>query len=575
MSSDRLRALIWCAVSTKVQAEDDKASLPAQESEARQLAERERWRVVGVLKVPGHSRDYLDYNELAADARAKNIHAFDELRENWKAKGFDVLVVRDGDRFARTQALHAYVTESVIHAGARIYSLREGWVDRRNYRAWTALGGYQAARAVDDIKDKRTFGMAKRLERGLPAQGLPPLPYRLVRDERGRVERMELVDEWLPIWHAAASLLLEGVAWLSLGPELQRRFGYVNPRTGRKLNETILFRTFYHPNCWGATAQRYQHRQGVWCFDPDVPPPDGATIHWQPDPPIPVLFTGELGERVRAELRRRGGLLGRSGPRYTRMFSRLLRCGGCGLSMAFHRNSPPGWYGRIAEYYTCNSKRVHVHCPDGKAISVERAKRQISRFLLLWLRTGQADIAPFLSPHPDAGPSAEERAKALDVQIVALEHQVDVLIRRQALAAESVQDRYAEQIDALADQLHAVRGERAALQSLVESPDERKERAEAFTHLRALAANGSGPPGFTPDDVARIFQAHGLLGLSSDEQLMAVANVWDAEERGQTFEEILAAFWQRPELEINQTLHALLGKARFVVLKKRIVRLER
>ncbi|MBK8035345.1 MAG: hypothetical protein IPK17_38735 [Chloroflexi bacterium] len=48
------RALIWAAVSTKAQAdEDDKFSLPIQEDDARTLAERSGWRVVDVLRVPG------------------------------------------------------------------------------------------------------------------------------------------------------------------------------------------------------------------------------------------------------------------------------------------------------------------------------------------------------------------------------------------------------------------------------------------------------------------------------------------------------------------------------------------
>lgn len=40
-----LRAIIWCAVSTKGQAVDDKDSLPTQEADGRSLCEREGWRV--------------------------------------------------------------------------------------------------------------------------------------------------------------------------------------------------------------------------------------------------------------------------------------------------------------------------------------------------------------------------------------------------------------------------------------------------------------------------------------------------------------------------------------------------
>ncbi len=52
-----LRGVIWCAVSTKPQAdEDEKDSLPQQEREGRTFCERENLEVVDVLVVPGHSR---------------------------------------------------------------------------------------------------------------------------------------------------------------------------------------------------------------------------------------------------------------------------------------------------------------------------------------------------------------------------------------------------------------------------------------------------------------------------------------------------------------------------------------
>src|SRR5689334_9451085 len=126
------RAVIWCAVSTKAQV-DDKDSLPTQESEARAFCDREGLEVVAVLLVPGHSRRYTDIHELAAAMRKQGIDAFDRLLDLWATRGFDVLVCRDGNRFARTQSLFSRVVEDTINIGATIYSLADGKVDKENF----------------------------------------------------------------------------------------------------------------------------------------------------------------------------------------------------------------------------------------------------------------------------------------------------------------------------------------------------------------------------------------------------------------------------------------------------------
>ena len=102
-----MRAILWLAVSTVAQADDEKNSIPSQERQAREYITRENWTIVDVLKVPGHSRRYVDIHECNRDMKERGIFAFDRLLQHWRDQDFDVLVVRDGSRFARTQALHA------------------------------------------------------------------------------------------------------------------------------------------------------------------------------------------------------------------------------------------------------------------------------------------------------------------------------------------------------------------------------------------------------------------------------------------------------------------------------------
>lgn len=103
-----VRCIIWCAVSSRAQNEPDKISLSQQEADACALAEGNGWQILDVLKVPGHSRRYVDFHELASDAAKQGVDAFHRLLSHWEAQDFDVMIVRDGDRFTRTQALHAY-----------------------------------------------------------------------------------------------------------------------------------------------------------------------------------------------------------------------------------------------------------------------------------------------------------------------------------------------------------------------------------------------------------------------------------------------------------------------------------
>jgi DNA invertase Pin-like site-specific DNA recombinase len=179
-----LCAILWCAVSTAGQAADDKDSLPTQEADARSLCEREGWRIADVLRVPGHSRRYIDIHECARDMRLEGIDAFDKLIRHWEAGDFDVLLVRDASRFARTQALHAYVVERTIDSGARIFSLQDGFIDETNYRMWIAMGGYSAAGEIDNLKKKRQIGFDARARRGLPVNAKVVASHKLLRDEK-------------------------------------------------------------------------------------------------------------------------------------------------------------------------------------------------------------------------------------------------------------------------------------------------------------------------------------------------------------------------------------------------------
>ena len=66
--------------------EDEKLSLSQQEADARTLCEREGWQVIDVLRVPGHSRRYVDIHECARDMQAEGIDAFNKLLGYWEQR---------------------------------------------------------------------------------------------------------------------------------------------------------------------------------------------------------------------------------------------------------------------------------------------------------------------------------------------------------------------------------------------------------------------------------------------------------------------------------------------------------
>ena len=246
-----LRAVIWCAVSTKAQTEEDKDSLPSQERDARNLCERNGWTIVDVLRVPGHSRRYVDIYKCAADMRSQGIDAFDRLLELWDTQGFDVLIVRDGDRFARTQSLHAYVVETTINEmRGRIYSIADGWIDEKNYRMFTAMSGYRAAGAVDALVQARDRAMDNAAQRGLPTSAVPVMSHQIIYGKGHKRERLEVNESKRRLWDDLATLILEGVAWDNIEDELYKRYGHINPDTGRRYGSRTMYKVVYNPYFW-------------------------------------------------------------------------------------------------------------------------------------------------------------------------------------------------------------------------------------------------------------------------------------------------------------------------------------
>lgn len=512
-----MRAAIWCAVSTHAQHEPEKVSLPEQEEQSRLHAQKNGWQVVDLMKVPGHSRRYIDFHELAADAAKESIDAFYRLKAHWEAKGFDVLIIRDGDRFARTQAFHAYITEQVIKCGATIYSLQDGLIDERNYRMWIAMSGFKAAGEIDRLVKARDSAMTSLAKRGLPITSRIPISHRAVRDEKtGKVIRFEVNESRRRMWDDLAILILEGVAWERIERELYHRYGHVNDQ-GEMFYPLYMHRVVMRPLFWGHMARFHCSKEskngfktGRWVYDESEPVPEGTLVFRNTHN---AVWTGELADRVRQELDRRSQhIRGRARPQTTHILSGLVICGECGAFMSVFADRGSKYRGVFCP--ASKGKATLRHSCSNRGVTNQRIIiARLNAYLAQMLCDNTTDI--FTDQVTDM-PNLESRVTRLNADIAALEDRVRIAVRKQTTAREEVQHIFDEEIEKLSDQLKAMRQSRSQLQG------------------ETLAT-----------------QNKTAVRQASLEDLASLT---------------LERFWQQESRAINQTLHRLMGNRRLVVL---------
>lgn len=514
-----LRSVIWCAVSSQAQNEPDKVSLPQQEEDGRKLALSQNWRVVDVMRVPGHSRRYIDFHKLSADAARQGIDAFQRLEQHWDVRDFDVLIVLDGNRFARTQALHAYVVERTIHIGARIYSLMDGWIDKQNHRMWIAMNGYKSAGEIDRFVQARDRAMTARAQRGLPISSRVPMSHQALRDSKtGKALRLEVNEAKRRLWTDLAAMVLEGVAWDRIEVELYQRFGHADEK-GEPYYANCMYRLIMKPVFWGHTARNHHSatskngfRFGRWIWDESEAAPEGATIFRNTHQPV---WTGEIADRIRQELdRRMVHIKGRARTAYTHRLSGIAVCGACGCFMSTRVD---GTY--LGLYCPASKGRPKLpHCNHRQVLSERKVIARLDAFLRQMLQEQTTDI--FAQARPDTS-HVQERITQIQQEIVDTEGRIRALIHKQIAASEDIQYIY----------------------------DGEMEKLQA--HLKAMK------------DANALLQGESLAVQTTTSNQQA------------TLEELaeltLERFWRQERRKVNQMLHRIMGKRRLVILNGEII----
>lgn len=470
------RALIWAAVSTREQADDAKASIPAQVADAERLAAEKGWTIIDTLVVPGHSRSkHYSFEELKRAAKKRGIDAFVRLEQHWLARDFDVIIIRDANRFARRNGPLGEIGERVVDfAGASIYSMTEGLIDARRLPEWLAFNGFRARSEARENQAKWKAGLERNIQKGLPTNKLSRTHFR-VRDSAGKTIGVAVSEEWRPLWNTVRALLLEGMAWLAIEGEIYQR-GYRDER-GLPLQRHFLRNEMYSPTFWGHSARYFYKRIGPWAYDEGEAPPEGVILNRNTHPPVFDPSDPDTA-RLKAELTRRHTVIrGRASPSNTFPLTGLLACPNCGRSLG----SMPGASFK-AHAYRCGHKynRRGNRCVGIKNIRYRDAKHAISVLLGACLK---ADDVSLLAPDNSGD---VHRLEQMRVQLSKLEAQVNILITEQLESDPASRKFYAQRITAASRQAEDLGAQIAELENRIEAPVVAQDRRLALDELRQL-----------------------------------------------------------------------------------------
>lgn len=349
-----MKAVLWLAVSSEAQVGDDKISLSAQESALRAMVAQRGDHIIDVLTVPGFSRRFTSWDAFTTGAAREKITAPAQMSTHWARRDFDVVYVYDGSRFGRSQALFAYFVEETIAAGAILVLSHDGEINQNNYRMFISMSGYSAASDIDRFVARSKQGKRALAERGVNLAGLTTFTHLVIRNDRGKRERLVVDESKRRLFSDFVTVLCGDdvrppAPWQLVEKELFERFGHGQP-DGTPYRSGRMYQMIRTPLTWGHTAygfRPYANLANRWLWDENVPTPEDVTLFRDR---VPAVYIGEERERLVAELNRRTVLRGRARAANTFLFSHLIMCAECGRLMVYHRGRQITAH---SDYYLC------------------------------------------------------------------------------------------------------------------------------------------------------------------------------------------------------------------------------
>jgi hypothetical protein len=481
MGTKRQRGIIWAAVSTKAQTDDDRLSLPTQIDSGKSFFERENIDLIDTLIVPGHTRKARLLTDLAASAREKGIDAFDRLIAHLDAADFDVIWVRDANRFARRASLLHYIVESVIEdCSARIYAAEGGgWVDETNADFWVTAKGWETSSQSRWIASNMQQAKRSRADRGLPVNNQKCWSHRVVRNpETGKAVLLEPDPDKRAALLAMTDLFLQRLSYNAIESTVFERYGF--GEGGKPYYPKMFYSIVWNPIFHGNTGMGYRsgengQKVGLWAFDPAATRPDGLYIHYGTvEPALPA----DLLRLVQAELRRRTAIGEQHRPQKPHIFTGLLTCAYCGNALVYDYRPSRTTKAR----YRCQSKynrRVVRQCDKAWSIRELDVQHWFDKQFDHAARLGWPEL--FFNP-PDIRIAGQ--VDELKRQLADIEAQADRLIHKIATAPASLADRFDSQIAALGNQADKLQNRINALEQQVQR-QQTDEAGQAWREIQS------------------------------------------------------------------------------------------
>lgn len=464
-----MRAAIYVRVSREKQAEEGASSLQEQERRCRELAQRRGWAVVEV------------YTEAGFTGTAESRPEWDRLMADARTSMFDVLVVFNVKRFARSARVGLNLAYQLKDECGVLLTTVEGDLNNTtpDGEMMMTVQLAFAQRDRDAIVQQTAEAHYRKAERGLWPGGGLSYGYRQVG--RGRNASIELhpqetamlrrvvdwiVDEGLSRCQATARMNAEGYRTRSGG--FWRDDGLRDVLTNTALKGEMW---------WGKGRQT---RKG---YKPSGSYGDPVMIEVKP-----AVLTEQRWDQLRQAIAARRRV---PGQRRTYLLNNGRMTSPCGLSYGgWHRGGGAGRYRCRGRRWSANPDHVKCDCPTLRADEVDaRVWQQVARLLddphqlqhlatqYLELRLSRATL------ESEAGELVKLKADTTRLEARLRDDVADYL--RQGVSAAVVQSAVGQ----LERDLAAMRDRRQRLEALQAETEAHTERVRAVSELAYRAAD--------------------------------------------------------------------------------------
>ncbi len=343
------------------QSSDQQASLDEQEAQFKAFVKEHNLTIIAQWRVIGSAMED-DPEQFYKDMRSNGVTAYDDLRDLWSSKGFDILWALEPTRIGRAKWLYNNIIERTASSGASIYLHNGGVIDAQNVDAMVAITSIGSKADVHRMHDERAQKTYKdKADRGIPPRGVPLWTHQVIRNKSGEPVSLEIKSEaQLAIDHATI-LFLDGASYGDIANAMTTR-GII--KLSRKYG---VRRTFTNPLAHGNITHMNARNYGMWAFEQGHIIPDGIHVSYNV---CPSLWVGNKHTRVKHELKRR---MTEHRGRYNRRISRnpfagLFICGLCGYAMVHETSNTK----RSQQYIACRShKNYKTNCNNKPWVKIE------------------------------------------------------------------------------------------------------------------------------------------------------------------------------------------------------------